>query len=837
MKKTAFKSLLTIVCLTILSLCLGGCKKSFLKSIGIANLDRIQTEYYTSDTFFAFNDAQIVLIYSDDTTKNVDLEASMLSYFDNTVGTHTATITYEGKTTTFSYTVEAVKVEKIELISNPKTNYYTSSTSFELLSAQIKVTYNDGSTRNVNLEADMLSAFENTVGTHTATITYEGKITTFSYTVEAVKVEKIELISNPKTNYYTSSTSFELSTSQIKVTYNDGSTRNVSLEASMLSSFNDTIGTHTATITYEGKTTTFSYTVEAVNVDRIELISNPKTNYYTSSTSFELLSAQIKVTYNDGSTRNVNLEASMLSLFNNTVGTHTATITYEGKTTTFSYTVEGVSVDRIELISNPKTNYYTSSTSFELSTSQIKVTYNDGSTRNVSLEASMLSSFNDTIGTHTATITYEGKTTIFEYSVEAVVAVTINLVEGVVTEYLVGDNLSLNNPIIYFTNNDGSNGNVDLTIDLISNFSTSSAGQMSMTITYQSATYNLPYTVYHKDYISSSFVNVSTEAESDMPMIFMISKLDIQGNSITIKYKENDTSLNYQTLTESTTSKTFTIKETQYTLDLGAEISLSDGTNKYIFSPVLEAKKVNVQIGKNVDFYYVGLDNISKKVTYTQYEVFYGEKIVVYPDASEGYVVTEITYGTKNWNFGYSDRKYAQFYAYKNINVYANVEEATRVSVTFKLKTIDYYDHTDDYGLGQQYEYVGNLVSNGFYVNNSALTQGVINVESDFCFTDAYQDGCLKGEDVSTGEICYVEKTYTWTITTSITTNTWLYLYIGVSGRVTYPIDSTSVGGSKGKDVSFKINKDDSSTFVQEDIVDDFNSRFKLVLEITVEAL
>ena len=562
-----------------------------------------------------------------------------------------------------------------------------------------------------------------------------------------------------------------------------------------------------------------------------------QTTYFTSDQSFKLNGAEIMLVYSDGTTKNTGLELSMISAFDNTAGTHTATVTYEGKTTTFHYTVNAVAVERIELINSPKTNYYTSSTNYELSSAQVRAFFNDGAIKCVNLELGMISAFDNTVGTHTATVTYKGKTTTFSYTVETVKAVTINSVEGIVTEYLVGDNLTLNNPIIYFVNNDGTNGNIVLNSNYIRGFSSTSVGQKTMKISYQLAVYNLPYSVYHKEFISSSLVNVSSETNTDMPMIFVITKLDIQGNKLTIKYKENIASSFYKTLIEDTDLKSFKIDGITYNLELGSEISLSDGTNKYLFSPVLEAKKVTIFLGNNLKSHYVDLKNSSSLIINTEYEVYAGEKIMVYPNCDKGFVLTQISYDGKKYDFRYENQKHVELYVYKNTSFTATIAESTSVNITFKLKTVDFYGENYDYGSAQQYKFIGQYSSNGFYVNNSASTQGVLNRSGDFYFTNDFKDGCSQGSVVGTGETIYIPTSYTWSITTSITTNTELNFNVSVAGKVEYSPSNNSSGDSTSKEGSFTINKDDTSTYTQQIVISGLNSRLKVVLEITVDAL
>jgi len=87
---------------------------------------------------------------------------------------------------------ENTEVSNIEIITDIDTNYFDSDTTFSVNGGKIKVSYDDGSSEIIDIEAYMLSEFDSSVGTHEAIITYGGKTTTFTYkvdeTLEPIKV-------------------------------------------------------------------------------------------------------------------------------------------------------------------------------------------------------------------------------------------------------------------------------------------------------------------------------------------------------------------------------------------------------------------------------------------------------------------------------------------------------------------------------------------------------------------------------------------------------------------------------------------------------------------------
>ena len=87
------------------------------------------------------------------------------------------------------------QVENVEVINLPnKTNYVQNSEELDVTGGKIRVTYNDGTTEEKNMELSMVSGFDNSeLGPKTITVTYEGKIATFEVTIiEAEKTAKLD---------------------------------------------------------------------------------------------------------------------------------------------------------------------------------------------------------------------------------------------------------------------------------------------------------------------------------------------------------------------------------------------------------------------------------------------------------------------------------------------------------------------------------------------------------------------------------------------------------------------------------------------------------------------
>ena len=141
----------------------------------------------------------------------------------------------------------------------------------------------------------------------------------------------------------------------VTATYSDGSTATVT---GYTLSGNLTAGqTNTITVTYQGKTATFEVTVEASEVTLTSISASYTGGTVPAGTTLDQLKNHIAVTahYSDGSTGTVTGYSLSGTL---TAGqTNTITVTYQGKTATFSVAVEAESsTETYDLVWNNTTS-------------------------------------------------------------------------------------------------------------------------------------------------------------------------------------------------------------------------------------------------------------------------------------------------------------------------------------------------------------------------------------------------------------------------------------------------------------------------------------------------
>ena len=185
MKKIT-KILTFAIAFVCLSLCFAGCVfdgKPTLDSIAING--SIQTQYAKNEAL-NLNDAKLVLVYSDDSQKEIKILTSMVSGFDTTTaGNKTMTITYKGKTTTVNYVVSEVELEvsSISIKTDFCTNYLLGDT-LDTSGGKLLVTYSNDSTEVVNIDNSMITDFTTSnIGKKQLTLTYKGKEIKVEYNV------------------------------------------------------------------------------------------------------------------------------------------------------------------------------------------------------------------------------------------------------------------------------------------------------------------------------------------------------------------------------------------------------------------------------------------------------------------------------------------------------------------------------------------------------------------------------------------------------------------------------------------------------------------------------
>ena len=245
-------------------------------------------------------------------------------------------------------------VQSIKVISTDHKTEYKVGDSLDVTNLKIEATMSDGTKEQIFVTKEMVSGFDSsTAGIKTLTITCGVKTASYTVTVTATPtppptptVKSIAVNSATHKTAYTKGEALDVTNLTILVTMSNGATRTENVTADMVSGFDtNTEGTQTLTITYQGKTASYTVTVTAgstppTTVTSITVNSTTHKTAYKVGDTIDLTGLTIEAAKSDGTKETVTVTNPMISGFDtSSAGTKTVTITYGGKTTSYTVTV------------------------------------------------------------------------------------------------------------------------------------------------------------------------------------------------------------------------------------------------------------------------------------------------------------------------------------------------------------------------------------------------------------------------------------------------------------------------------------------------------------------
>ena len=203
--------------------------------------------------------------------------------------------------------IPAATLESIEVTSQPTKTTYNIGDVFDPAGMVVTGTYSNSAGRFTQAVAGYTfdtNAFTE-VGEKVLTITYEGKTTTLTVTVEDVTLEKIEVTTPPTKTTYIVGDSFDPAGMLVTATYSDESTEDVTAQVSCTPATFEEAGQQTVTVSYGSKTTTLTVTVENPALEKIEVTTDPAKTSYTVGDSFNPAGMVVTATYSNHTTKAV----------------------------------------------------------------------------------------------------------------------------------------------------------------------------------------------------------------------------------------------------------------------------------------------------------------------------------------------------------------------------------------------------------------------------------------------------------------------------------------------------------------------------------------------------
>ncbi len=383
-----------------------------------------KTSYIVGERLDTSN-LKLTAVYSDGSEKTVTgFTTNPANGTTVTQSMNKVTVSYEGKTVDYGISVASEQATKIEVVSLPSKTTYYEGDKFSTSGLSVKVTYNNGrsETKSSGFATTPSNGAVLASSNTTVSVSYGGKTTSFAITVIKVEPSSITVSTPPSKVSYFAGDKLNTAGLSIEVTYNNGTSETLYSGFTTSPANGATLSTSNTkvTVSYEGKTATQSITVKEIAVTSISISAKPKTEYYDGD-ALSTSGLKINVIYNNGTNKVVSSGFTTSPANGATLSTSNTkvTVSYEGKTTSYTISVTPLTVTSISVSSNPaKTSYYEGDT---LSTSGLKinVNYNNGTTKTISSGFTTSPANGATLSTSNTkvTVSYEGKTTSYNISV------------------------------------------------------------------------------------------------------------------------------------------------------------------------------------------------------------------------------------------------------------------------------------------------------------------------------------------------------------------------------------------------------------------------------------
>ena len=486
-------------------------------------------------------------------------------------------------TATASNTID---VEAYNYISNstlvkPRKTSYKYGEALDLKGGKLDFTWKSGNMTNAVLTSDMVSGYSATkLGTQTVTVKYNAKYTlsdgntltdtitkTFTVNVDN-EVQSIEITPPSKTQYNYGS-NLDLSGGKISVKYTDGTTKNITMTADMITendgstvnmspdetNFVDNKYSKTLKISYkeDEATKTVNYPITIINdIKSITMHTTPTKTKYNVNDALDVTNGEIKIVRAIGNPEIKTITSNMVSGFNsskeNTALPLTVSYTENGitKTTTYNVSVED-QVTAIRINKTPKTKYKYNE-NLDVTTGQLEITKGSGTTT-IPITSNMVTGYDKTkLGDQELTVTYGGKTQKYTVNVKDYVtgiSITPNAITGTYNdeiEKLINDN-DISYTVTYAKA--GAKSPVALAESMVTGYNKTSLTDQNLTVTYtdqdtnsytNGKTFTTNLSVKLENEISKVKITKPTKTEYNHG-----DQIDLTGGKITLTYTDGTT--------------------------------------------------------------------------------------------------------------------------------------------------------------------------------------------------------------------------------------------------------------------------------------------------------
>ena len=550
-------------------------KMDYVTGIKIKTLP-YKLEYNIGDRYLDLDGGTLEVTHRNGRVEEINMSAASYSGFDtSSSGEKVITLTYKNKSTSFTIAVLSNSVEKIEVHNAPSYCYKGNTLNFSSAGTYIHVTYSNGSTRDIYIYG--LSAREGTSGAgtiyensgnesvrgitvsgydknvpgkYTVLVEYGGASDRFVAEVKDVEPVSIEIIKDDpgKTDYYEGE-ELDLDGFRVMVNYSNGDSDELDLkplpDGLTVSEYRkNLIGTQLIFFNYKGLSAQIFVTVHKIVVEELELTKTPDKTEYLIGEDLDLTGGVLTAKLESGDTKVISTDSEDVTASGYSsimLGDQTVTLTYKNKSVEYTVNVDRLKVTRLELSPAPTKRVYKIGETLDLTGGKVYIYYNNNTHAVLDCDDALLarSGFDSSsAGTKTITFAFGGETVSYDVTVSASAVARIAVTTLPKTAYQTGEVLDVTGGIITVTYEDGSTAAVTMTADMVTGFSSASAGAKLLTVNYGGSTATYTVTV-----AASGKTAVSIAVTTLPKTVYQVGDaLDVAGGIITVTYSDGTTS-------------------------------------------------------------------------------------------------------------------------------------------------------------------------------------------------------------------------------------------------------------------------------------------------------
>ena len=360
---------------------------------------------------------QIQAEYSDQTVQNFDGSyATVTGYNPNLWGDQVLTVTYDGFTTQFKIRVLPLRALSVE--TSPAKTTYAQGDALDLTGLKVIGTYDGGITREEQVTMSMISNFDSSLhnSEQNVMVTINGITTTFKVRIlqAPLAMSSLVITRQPDRIRYRVGMPFSSNGMIITALNNDGTTATIALDdPSLQISQIDTATAGEKTLTVKYGVFEATMPIDVYDAELTGIAASTIKTAYVKGEELDLNMVTVLAAYNDGTEELSQGDYEISGYDKNTIGAQTVTVTFNGKTATFTVNVADNAIRSFTV--EPQTIFVPQYTDIDVTKLTLVATMDnaEGEQRRIqgSVGAVAVEGYDKTtLGTYPVRVTYGGKT-------------------------------------------------------------------------------------------------------------------------------------------------------------------------------------------------------------------------------------------------------------------------------------------------------------------------------------------------------------------------------------------------------------------------------------------